>query len=223
MYVVYTILDSNTERCSATWPSDADPPAYRERLARMHSDASRARTRTGLRLLAHALTGSGHRPDALTRIGLAAGGRPCIHGAPEFSISHSGALVACAIASDPTSARVGLDVEAYRAMDMVKMGRLLSARERCIVADEPSRFFDFWCAREATVKASGRVGLKRIREIRLADDHAHLDAHAWPIKPLSLAPGYAACMASDRAFMTPRIERVTLDTGGLVIEPDQDN
>jgi len=211
MYVVYTILDAQAEQYSANYTAADDPPAYRERLAGMQSDAARARTRTGIRLLAYTLKAIGEPAGALAAIGLSASGRPRIEGVPEFSISHSDALVACAIADDNTGRCVGLDVEARRPIDVSRMARLMSAQERCVVADEPTRFFDFWCAREATVKASGRVGLKRIREIELGTDHARLDGHSWPIAALALAPGYAACLASDEAFETPRIEQVVWD------------
>ena len=55
-----------------------------------------------------------------------------------------------------------------------------------------------WCAREATVKASGRVGLKRIRAIDLEGNTARLDDHPWCLNAIDLSSDYAACLASDR-------------------------
>ncbi|MFC3105837.1 4'-phosphopantetheinyl transferase family protein [Salinisphaera aquimarina] len=182
----------------------------------MKSEHARVRTQAGLDLLAHALRGLDVAESAIERIGFGAGGRPEISGAPGFSISHSDRLVACAVDDDTRDSRpgehrlVGLDVEARRPIVPARLARLMSPGQAAIVEDEPDRFFDFWCAREATVKASGRVGLARIRSLDLHGDHARLDAHDWPLQPLDLVPGYAACIASDRPIGPVRSERITL-------------
>jgi len=185
----------------------------------MKSDHARVRTQAGLELLAHALRGLGVAKPAIERIGFGAGGRPEIGGAPGFSISHSDVLVACAIDDDPPPQNaderrlVGLDVEARRPIVPARLTRLMSAQQAAIVEHEPDRFFDFWCAREATVKASGHVGLKRIREIELGPGCAYLDDRTWPTRALSLADGYATCLASDRPFDDVHIERLPLPDG----------
>lgn len=193
--VIYTHIHPDNEQRLAHWTLDGAPPAYRERLQRMRSLTARARTRAGLWLLGEALDRQGTGSAALARIGFAAYGRPCIADAPSFSISHSGALVACALAETET---VGIDVEARREQVPARLARLLGVAEAETVAGEPTRFFDFWCAREATVKASGRAGLARIRALTLHADWARLDAHDWSLYPLNLLPGYAGCLASDR-------------------------
>ena len=172
-----------------------DPPAYRERIDRMADDGARSRTRAGLWLLDQLLTAAGHAENTLEHIGFSASGQPRIHGVPSFSISHSERLVACALSDE---ASIGLDVEYRRLRDMQRMARLLDTAERTHVEHTPLAFFDYWCAREATVKASGRVGLKRIRALKLAGETARLDERDWHLQALDLDAGYAACLASDR-------------------------
>lgn len=162
----------------------------------MRSIEARRRTLAGLWLLDHGLRARGFDDGALARLGFSADGRPEIDGGPPFNISHSEALVACAIA--PEGAAIGLDVEARRPRSPTRLARLLSGDERAIALADPPRFFDYWCAREATVKASGRVGLARIKALTLHADHARLDGLDWPLRRLELAAGYAACLASDR-------------------------
>ncbi|WP_353248436.1 4'-phosphopantetheinyl transferase superfamily protein [Salinisphaera sp. T31B1] len=170
----------------------------------MRSPAARARTQTGLWLLACALEQAGYDRHAIERIGLDARGRPRIDGAAEFSISHSQALVACALADSPDM-RIGLDVEHRRPVVPDRLGRLIGDAERPAIEQTPARFFDYWCAREATVKASGRVGLKRIRAITLDEGGATLDGRRWITRSIELAPGYAACLACDRPLAIVRL------------------
>ncbi|MES1929850.1 4'-phosphopantetheinyl transferase [Salinisphaera dokdonensis CL-ES53] len=214
VHVVYTFLPAVDQPLRLDWGADNDPPAYRERFERMASQGARSRSRTGLWLLQQLLMGAGYPGETLARIGFNPAGRPEIAGAPAFSISHSEALVACALCDE---GMIGLDVEYRRPRDMTRMARLLDVAEQQHVAQQPLAFFDYWCAREATVKASGRVGLKRIRALTLHGDTAHLDARAWPLRALALADGYAACLASDRAIEAVEIsdlsDRLAGNTG----------
>lgn len=195
--VFYMFLDASIQRLLAARDSRADPPAYRERIGRMADDGARSRSRAGLWLLQQLLLAAGYPGNPLDGIGFSASGRPQIAGVPPFSISHSETLVACALSD---GARVGLDVERRRPRDMKRMARLLDTGERCHVERMPMAFFDYWCAREATVKASGRVGLKRIRALTLDGGTAHLDDREWFLHPLDLSVDHAACLASDRAI-----------------------
>lgn len=202
IHVAHVLLDADSPCSLAESRPDLDPPAYRERLARMASGEARRRSRAGLWLLQQLLAAAGYPADTVARIGFGAHGAPRIEHAPAFSISHSASLVACAMCDD---AAIGLDLEYRKPRDMARMARLLDTHEQRHVAADPSSFFDFWCAREATVKASGRVGLKRIRALTLHDNTARLDAHDWWLQPITLAEGYAGCLASDRAIDTVHV------------------
>ncbi|HET7314115.1 hypothetical protein [Salinisphaera sp.] len=194
MLVVYIVLDDEYEDIFARHPPALAPPAYRERIATMTSRAARARTMAGLWLLEQGLAELGCREARIERLGFAPGGRPVFAVGPWFSISHSAQLVACAVSE---RCAVGLDVERRR--------NGVSARLRHAIAPNGD-FFASWCAREATVKASGRVGLARIRAVAIDGDSAYLDRRGWRLTPLALAPGYAGCVAAGAAIAPGAIE-----------------
>ncbi|MGN8158225.1 4'-phosphopantetheinyl transferase family protein [Salinisphaera sp. RV14] len=188
MLVVYIVLDPAREALFAERSATRAPPAYRARVEAMGSAAARARTMAGLWLLEQGLALLDLPPERIEGLGFGAGGRPQFADGPSFSISHSGGLVACAVDAEGV---IGLDVEQRR--DGV------SPRLRRWVAPDGD-FFAAWCAREAAVKASGRVGLARIRATTIDGAFACLDGHRWHLLPLSLAPGYAACLAAARTL-----------------------
>jgi 4'-phosphopantetheinyl transferase len=86
-------------------------------------------------------------------------GKPVLRGCDiEFNASHSGDLVALAVAKDTA---VGIDVERRRKLtDTLALSRrYFSAEEVAIVehaADVGDAFFAIWTAKEAIVKASGK-------------------------------------------------------------------
>ncbi|WP_353214858.1 4'-phosphopantetheinyl transferase family protein [Salinisphaera hydrothermalis] len=202
MLVVYIVLDDAREALFAERPAAWAPAAYRARLDAMRSREARARTMAGLWLLEQGLGRLGHAPDHLDGLGFAAGGRPRFAEGPGFSISHSGQLVACALDEADV---VGLDVEQRREGISPRL-------QQWVAAD--GDFFDRWCAREATVKASGHVGLARIRAVVVDDAIARLDDRDWHLTWLSLVPGYAACVAGPADSRPATIE--TTDCSALI-------
>ncbi len=197
MLVFYSEIDAAAQARFTGIPVESAPAAYRERLARKTHPQALAESQAGLWLLQKALAHTGYDVATIAGIGFGAHGQPQLPGGPAFSISHSGAYAACAL-SDTRA--VGLDIEAVRPIVPGRLARLMSVTERAVVEHDPARFFDYWCAREAAVKATGRVGLKRVRQVRLEAGRAWLDDRYWPLSPLTLAPGLAGCIASDAAI-----------------------
>ncbi len=196
MVVVYILLGEAREALFAERPTALAPPAYRARIEAMRSLEARARTMAGLWLLEQGLAILDIAPTRLDVLGFGPGGRPEFADGPCFSISHSGALVACAL---DTAGTIGLDVEQRR-------DGIAPRLQRSVAPD--GDFFEAWCAREATVKASGRVGLARIRAATIDGAIAYLDDRRWYLAPLSLAPGYAACLAGTRPLAPAAVECV---------------
>ncbi|MBO5306108.1 MAG: 4'-phosphopantetheinyl transferase superfamily protein [Clostridia bacterium] len=82
-------------------------------------------------------------------------GRPYFdaEGAPDFNLSHSGALAACAL-----GARVGIDLQAeLDTIDTQKLAaRYFSEREQTLLKDAPRKlFFELWTKKEALGKYLG--------------------------------------------------------------------
>lgn len=124
-----------------------------------------------------------------------------------FNLAHSEDLALLAVAR---SGRLGIDLEAERALDLLSLARTtFSAREAAALAALPLEararaFFHVWTCKEACVKALGQglayaldrfeVGLeppaRLLRcELELAD---------WALVSFEPAPGFAAALACDR-------------------------
>jgi 4'-phosphopantetheinyl transferase len=94
--------------------------------------------------------------------------RAGVPGAPQFNLTHSGRVVAVALA--PADLPVGVDVEARRAMDWGPLRRNVFGDDEWAAADavaDPERErFAIWARKEAAVKASGHglsLGLSKVR------------------------------------------------------------
>jgi 4'-phosphopantetheinyl transferase len=100
-------------------------------------------------------------------------GKPAVAGA-EFSIAHSGELVAVAVASVP----VGVDVELINSRtDVASMApTVLSSAERAALAaqDERQAFFTYWARKESILKATGRGLSVELNTVDVADIAAPL-------------------------------------------------
>lgn len=148
------------------WAGTAHVAAGLGRLpARLHGDILRfRRTQDRLhRLVARRLLGEALRDCGLERLCDLNGwrkdrwGRPGLEGTEaDFSLSHSGPWVVCALAPH---ARVGVDIETYRPLELDGLRPYLSPAELArIVRDAtPDReALRCWSLREAVLKADGR-------------------------------------------------------------------
>jgi 4'-phosphopantetheinyl transferase len=173
-------------------PDDPDDPDGADvgALARHLDEPTRARLRRMLRLedrdrgvLAHSLARralaaavGGDPRDVRLAVSCAScgsheHGKPYVRGvsgAPEFNLTHSGRVVAVALA--PAGLPVGVDVEARRSMDWAPLRRNVFGDDEWAAGDaaaDPERErFATWARKEAAVKASGHglsLGLSKVR------------------------------------------------------------
>ena len=170
------------------------PDTLRERIDRRHDAFDRQRSLAGLALLREGMARFGQDDFALERIILSPHGKPDWPGPVRFSISHANELVACALAGTP----VGLDVEWRRPMARIPEAGL-SPAERAAIAEEPARFFDFWTAREAVLKAAGDLGIARLTEVTLDGEQAEYAERRWHLHYAEPLGGYVLCLASPDA------------------------
>lgn len=177
------------------------PPTRRERLARLPA-AARDASLLGLALLERAAHDCA--PERrLAALVFPAGAKPYWPGGPDFSIAHSGQLVACALAM---AGRVGLDLERANAVSAQQLRLVLDARERAAIAAGELAASDAFVMKEAVVKASG-AGLTALGRVRLAGATAELDGTAFWLSNVPLPQPYLAYLATDRplaASVTPR-------------------
>ena len=87
-------------------------------------------------------------------------GKPYLPGGPQFSISHSGPYVVCAISEE----EVGVDLQRHTEVDFLPIAERFYQKEEIRLikeSEDPKRaFFDIWAKKESILKCSG-VGLSR--------------------------------------------------------------
>lgn len=199
----------------------------RERAARLRNPGERRRWAAARGLLRRILanyTGAGGQALVFRR---SAGGKPELLGPGkiEFSLSHSGELVAIAVAR---AVPVGVDVERVRHHPLAEgvLRRCFSFRERRALerlspALRPRAFLLGWTRKEAYAKAVGsgvwrglagiEVAVEPGRPARyLALDGDPVAATAWWLRHLEPSPGYVGALAvagGSRRVVRRRLER----------------
>ncbi|HEY6294176.1 MAG TPA: 4'-phosphopantetheinyl transferase superfamily protein [Streptosporangiaceae bacterium] len=193
--------------------------AERARLAAYRRAADRDRFLVGCALAKTVIAAcTGSRPESVSfdracaRCGLPHG-KPVVAGGPQFSVAHSGALIAVAVATDP----VGVDVEQLdgRARplgggDPEALARLVLAEpERAALAgvDPAGRaraFLVAWARKEAVAKATGDGLRAPFSKIVVAAAAGPPRVTSWPypqapgtvsLLDLDASPGYVAALA----------------------------
>jgi 4'-phosphopantetheinyl transferase len=194
--------------------------AERERWAAYRRDADRERFLVGCGLAKTVIAAcTGRRPaevsfDRACRRCGRPHGKPVLRGGDlEFSVSHSGDLVAVAVATAP----VGVDVEQLDGRprepggnDLAALGRTVLAEEEraALAAVDPAgqarAFLVAWTRKEAVTKARGDGLRVPFGEVVVAADPAVPRLTAWPypqdprsvsLLDLDPAPGYVAALA----------------------------
>jgi len=175
--------------------------------ARLHADILRfRRTRDRLhRLVARRLLGEALRARGLEHCSDLNGwrrdrwGRPRLKGIEaDFSLSHSGPWVVCALAPH---ARVGVDVETYRALELDALRAYLTPEElediaRAVRPDREA--LRCWSLREAILKADGRGLLAPEQVIRNARNLETARGTAWRVERFTIE-GACLYLATDHA------------------------
>ena len=192
----------------------------RERWAAYRRDADRERSLVGCALAKAVVAAcTGQEPSrvrfdrACRQCGRPHGKPAVLGGGPEFSITHSGDLVAVAVATAP----VGVDVEQLDGRlrepgdgDLAALARMVLAEdERAALAAVPAdgqtrAFLVAWTRKEAVTKAQGDGLRVPFGDVIVAADPAGPRLAAWPypqdprsvsLFDLDPGPGYVAALA----------------------------
>ena len=166
--------------------------ALRDRLPygrrmRLRGDlAAQAMTLVGIELARRLLGQALGREVAAAALRFPYGGKPHAPGLPDFSISHSGSWVGCAVA---TAGRVGLDLECAGAA--------------------PTRDLGEWTAREAVLKAAGAT-LDAAAAVALDGAGAEFAGRRWLLLAPAAPPGCVAALALEQPAELVLVPPVTI-------------
>jgi 4'-phosphopantetheinyl transferase len=129
-------------------------------------------------------------------------GRPRLSHGLAASTSHSGGLVAVAVAD---SSWVGIDIEQVRPVPVADLARVaFDARERDLVGEDTEAFLDVWAVKEALSKASGsgildgrlrQCAVRSVRPLRL-HDLSGFGCASGRVLRLPLPDGYTGFVAA---------------------------
>jgi 4'-phosphopantetheinyl transferase len=153
LFVTTDITPSDLARLLAVLTS-----AEADRASRFHHDADRRRSIVGRAVLRYLLSWHcGVEPGAL-RFELSENGKPFLPQSDmHFSVSHSGEVVAIALAAN----EVGVDIEAkHRIPDITAFAARFFSKDEAervrAATDATEEFFRIWTMKEAVVKAVGQ-------------------------------------------------------------------
>jgi 4'-phosphopantetheinyl transferase len=114
----------------------------------------------------------------------------------DFSLSHSGSLVVCAIGQQ---GRLGLDVELLREVCVGDFAEVFGedVRKRLLREnDSRNAFFREWTQLEAVLKADGRGMNVAPGAVESDGRIAYLSGHRWFLHEVALDSGYSCHIAS---------------------------
>ena len=127
--------------------------------------------------------------------------RPSAGALIDFSIAHSGQYVLCALSD---GARVGIDVERIRPVDLISMQPSFSRQqwEEIMTSDNPAQqLFDSWTRKEAVAKADGR-GMHILDQISWHRSGAQVAHTVWHLQELKLSADYCIYLAASEKIPT---------------------
>ncbi len=151
----------------------------------------------GLQLLKLGMRGAGFSGFSLQDLAIGANGKPKGSGGADFSISHAGGLIACAIG---VGARVGIDVEPVSASPVTRrLRRYLSGEELAIARRDDFQGLRIWTAKEAVIKAVGDAGLADLPAVRVRGERGFFRDCVWYLHEPRVAAGHLVRLATDQA------------------------
>lgn len=162
----------------------------------------------GRLLLAEGMKNLGFTGPVLEDIGFTEFKKPYFKNLPvNFSISHSGGIVLCAISAD---AQVGADIEKIEKLDTIDFRDMFTGTEWDIIQSSPDpmvTFYEYWTKKEAVIKANGKGWHIDPTTVQLFPDEAIVEEKKWITRPVTFLQGFSGCIASERkmnTLLTPR-------------------
>jgi 4'-phosphopantetheinyl transferase len=212
VYYTHAVAENISPAALEAWTVKAAgelPPEKREQILRLKPPRSRFNSALGWQLLKSGFRLSGCADFELSRLLFIGRKKPRWEGNSDFNLSHSEALLACALTN---TGRVGIDVEFIRPLkDRERLlEQILSPGDALSPDMNDDLFFRYWTVKEAVIKAEGSGGVWDMPEVGLRGTQACYKNTLWLLRPLELVPGYAACLACDRE-QEIRVEAVALE------------
>lgn len=148
-------------------------------------------------------------PYTLAELEYTAYRRPFIKGTPDFNITHSGNIVACAVAE---KGHIGIDIEMHQLLPMEDFRQQFSPEEWndiCRDPVPPATFYRYWTRKEAVLKGAGTGLNDTLHLLNTAPDTVFYDQYTWQLHPVSIAPAYTCHLACSEMNITVSIREIS--------------
>ncbi|MBO9732443.1 MAG: 4'-phosphopantetheinyl transferase superfamily protein [Chitinophaga sp.] len=195
--IYYTYYNTPLPAAHFSWLLKMLPEQMREKICKFRRWEDAHASLLGRLLLLQALA-KANCEQAINNIAYTNYGRPYIPGMPDFSISHSGHLVVCAVGA---TGRIGIDVEMHAPIQVAEYCNQFSAEEWCNIqhAGDPELvFYKYWTKKEAILKADGRGISLSLSSLHVAENEiACLDGRKWYVNTVDVFENYSCHFGSD--------------------------
>lgn len=195
--VYYKSLSNQTDTDQLPLVQERLPQSKRDAILKKRDEADRQRSLTAYWLLEQAARELGVEGFQLGALTFTEEGKPCLpESGLEFSLSHSGDHVICAVS---LSGPVGADVECYRDTQASKFKRHFNPDERDYANQGPHEFCQIWTAKEALAKALGK-GVKLVSEVSVEPLGGRAEFHEehWSVQYAELPNACVALVTPGR-------------------------
>lgn len=146
-------------------------------------------------LLRTALNG---KAPGLDQLAYTAAGKPYFPGSGiDFSITHSGQLVLCALADQ---GHVGIDAEQVKPVTIIAFRDYFTEAEWTLLMQElhpDELFYRLWTRKEVVLKAMGAGMLGSLQQIEVLNNPVVVQGKSWQVHPLSIHQDFVAHLATD--------------------------
>ena len=184
-----------------------DQLPYHKQIALGRKSRRREKTASliGLQLLKLEMRRLGFSDFSLGDLELSPNGKPVGSNGANFSISHAGGLIACAVG---VGVRVGLDLEPVPAhRSTLPLPRYMDAAELMAARRSSLEGLRIWTAKEAILKAAGGAGLPDLEAVTVRGNRGIFRGKTWYLEAPDLDDGYVARIATDQPGVPVGINR----------------
>jgi len=202
VYIYYTIINSNISKTQWAKLVYQMPADIQQRIDRYRKEENKQQLVYGRLLLKQLLQDIGYVDFDLSNVQYKEHKKPFWREGIDFSIAHSGKVVACALSDQGA---VGLDVERIRKIPVGDFKHILNHTDQEQLANSDTVYADFfkiWTIKEACSKADGRGLGMDVQQLFIKEKTAIFEAQEWLHFALELHEEYACHYVVEEAGET---------------------
>ncbi|MEL7001263.1 MAG: 4'-phosphopantetheinyl transferase superfamily protein [Bacteroidota bacterium] len=181
--VCYTICPKSIDRDTLQRVMDSLPESVLEEAKQLNDERRRLNFLTGRLMLKQMV------PDELMKIERTNLGKPYLSNGQQFNISHSGALVVCAVSNKQ---RLGVDSEKVKKVNLQDYDSALNDDDHYSIRnarDKMKAFYRIWTQKESLMKADGRGIFINMKDIILDNMEGYIKGEPTKWRIISFTVG----------------------------------